>query len=116
MTEQTTYVRFDPPRRLTEYAGQAGMEVGGQRLTPAAYEAIAEAKRSGLPCELVVIGEYVRPDGKGFLSFGTPPEYIEAVTDYRRRRGEDGKPDSRLRLWCANCEMWDGKHTKSCDR
>ena len=107
----TTYVRFTPPRRLAEYVGQAGPEATRERLTNAAYDALAQSKVSNLPCELVVIGEYRREDGAAFLDFGVPTEHIEAVTDWKW----DGTVH-RLRLVCPLCEMKDGKHSKVCDR
>jgi hypothetical protein len=107
----TTYVRFTPPRRLSEYVGQPGPEATGERLTSTAYDAIAQSKVTGQPPELVVIGEYRREDGKSFLDFGVPTEHIEAVTEWRWDGGV-----KRLRLVCPLCELKDGKHAKDCDR
>lgn len=110
-----TYTRFVPAHRLAEYAGQSGPEVGGQRLTPAAYEAMSIAKASGNPPELVVVGEYVRDDGVRFLNFGVPTAYIEATTDYRFHK-DHNSPGGRLMILCRDCGLWNGKHTKTCDR
>lgn len=102
-----THVRFEPTRKLTEYIGQPGEEIGGQRLTPAAYEAISDAKRTGKPSELVVTGEYIRSDGARFLTFGVTREHIEAVSDFRHHLG-------RLHYLCPDCGLWDGRHSKVC--
>lgn len=105
------YYPFTPNRKLAEYVGQAGHEANGQRLTAAAYDSLAASKVSGLPADLVVIGEYRREDGAAFLAFGCPREHIEAVTDYRW--DEDAH---RLRLLCPICGAKDGRHEKSCSR
>lgn len=105
------YVRFDPPRRLAEYNGQVGHEVGGQMLSPMAYDALAQAKTDRTLPAYVVVGEYRYEDGRRYLEFGVTTEHIEANSDFRRH------PDTKnLRLLCPNCETWDGKHKKACDR
>jgi hypothetical protein len=103
----TTYTPFRPTRPLTQYRGQPGNEVGGQLLTPDAYDAISTAATSGLPCSLVVAGEWVRDDGARFLDFAVPTAYIEATTDHRYHEG-------RLRYLCPLCERWNGSHIKGC--
>lgn len=104
-----TYNHFTPHRPLRQYRGQAGAEANGQMLPPYAMDALAESMTSDLPCELVVLGEYVRDDGVRFLNFGVTRGYVEAMTDFLDEGG-------RLRLVCPTCEMKDGKHLKSCDR
>ena len=105
------YVRFTPPRRLVEYQGQPGHEVGGLMLSPAAMDAIAKAKNTRSLPEYVVIGEHRYEDGRRYLELGATTGHIEAVTDYRWDSGTKS-----LRLLCPNCETWDGKHKKVCDR
>lgn len=102
-----TLERF-PPRRVSEYVGQPGHEVGQQLLSPAAYQAIADAKSSGRPCELVVTGMFTYPDGRRYLDLGVDRAYIEATTNHRHSEG-------RLRYLCPYCDRWDDKHTKSCE-
>jgi hypothetical protein len=104
------YERFAPSRPLSQYVGQAGLEQHGLALSPSALSALAESKSSDLPCELVVIGAWVRGDGMRYLDFGVPTDYIEATTDYRY--DHDAK---RLRLICPLCDLKDGRHTKGCD-
>ena len=108
---ELTYERFDPPRPLSQYVGSAGNELGGLALSPMAFEALAAAKTSDLPCELVVIGAWIDPTGRRYLDYGATTAFIEATTDWRYDRGRE-----RLRLVCQVCQMKDGKHTKSCDR
>jgi hypothetical protein len=109
------FVPYPTHRRLSEYTGQPGPEIGGLLLTPWAYEALADSKTSGLPCELVVIGEDRRrnPDGSAgerFLVYAVPTEYIEATTSYRLDR-----ETHLLRLVCQECGLRDGKHRRMCD-
>ena len=105
------YQRFRPPQLLAEYAGKHGSELGGLRLDAAAYAAIADAKVSGDPPALVVIGEYQREDGQSFLDYGAPTGYIETVSNHRWDENVQ-----RLRLVCPDCGMKDGKHSKGCER
>ena len=103
-----TYERFPEPRPLTEYAGHAGPEVGGRALTPSAFEALLEAKKTGRPPALVVIGAYHRDDGATFLDFGVPRYHIETTTNHRLT--------AHGFLWtCPSCGLHSGKHSKSCD-
>lgn len=106
----TAYVRFAPVRQTSEYRGQRGPEVNAQRLTPAAYDDMAEARMSKRPVGLVVIGEWIREDGERFLDFGVPTAHIEAATDYRYH--SDSKT---LRVYCQSCDRWDQKHVKGCE-
>lgn len=105
----TTYTRFVPPRRIAEYVGQKGSEANGQRLSYAAYDALAASKVSGREPEFVVIGEYRRSDGASFLDLGVTRDYIEATTDFRWDAGA-----KKLRYVCPECEMKDGKHATKC--
>lgn len=116
----TIHNRFSPSRRLAEYAGQGGSEPGGQRLSPAAYDALGASKTTGNPPELVVVGEFRREDGAIFLDYGVTTEYIEANSGHRLHRDTTG-PDGvsrqgtwTLRRFCRECEFWDGRHAKSC--
>ena len=106
-----TYERYIPHRPLTQYVGQAGLELGGLALSPDALQVMGDAKTSGIPCELTVIGAWVRDDGMRWLDFAATTDYIEAMTDLRYDREH-----KRLRLVCPDCGMKDGKHTKGCDR
>ena len=106
--------RFHPPRRLAEYRGQPGLEVGDQLLSPAAYQAIADAASSRQPCELVVTGEYRYPDGRRFLDLGVARDYLEATTNWRHRTHEDGTVDHALAWRCPDCGSWGDKHAKTC--
>lgn len=105
-----SYERFAPPRKLEQYVGQAGLEMGGLALSPAAFAALAESKTTGIPCELAVIGRWF-DDKRTFLDFGVTTTYIEATTDYRYDRDAH-----RLRLLCPLCGLKDGRHAKGCDR
>lgn len=107
----TTYHRFTPARRVAEYVGQSGHEANGQKLTYAAYDALAASKVTGIPCDLVVIGEYRREDGSSFLDFGTPRDHIEAASEHRW----DAEA-KRLRIICQLCQEKDGRHAKTCAR
>lgn len=105
------HVRFNPPRRLAEYRGQAGHEASGQMLSYSALDALATAVTTKTEPEYVVVGEFRREDGARFLELGTTTTFIEGSSDYRIH------PESKnLRLLCPNCETWDGKHKKTCDR
>lgn len=107
----TTYTRFSPSRPLSQYVGQAGSEATREKLTSAAYDALAASKMSRTEPELVVIGEYHREDGATFLDFGVPQSHVESTTDFRWDREA-----RRYRLLCPLCGWKDGKHTKGCDR
>jgi hypothetical protein len=75
------YERFNPPRPLAQYVGQAGHELGGLALSPMALAALAESKTSRVPCELAVIGAWMSEDGRRYLDFGATNAYLESVTD-----------------------------------
>lgn len=102
------YHPFAEARPIAQYAGQAGHELGGQALTPAAYQALAQSRSSGIPCELVATGQWVYDDGRRFLELRVTREYIEATSDMRHH-------DGRLRWLCPRCGLFDGRHTKACD-
>lgn len=105
------YIRFNPPHLLSEYRGKDGHEVGGLALSPMALDALAHSVGSKQAPELVVIGRYDYPDGRYYLDFGVPTAHIEAVSDWR------WDPDAKkLRILCPECDQWDGKHKKSCNR
>lgn len=104
------YERIRPYRDLMHYVASPGEEVGGRALTPAAYDALSEARTSHKPCAMVVIGIFEHEDGKRYLDFGTPTAYIEAITDYRWDENAH-----RLRFVCQSCGLRDGKHMKSCE-
>lgn len=104
------YVRFDPPRSLAAYRDSPGSEMGGLALSPMALDALAESVTSRKPPELAVIGEWRYEDGRRFLDYAVPTDYLEATTDYRYDR--DAR---RMRLVCPACGMKDGKHTRGCD-
>ena len=80
------------------------------RLSFAAYDALALSMSTGKPCELVIIGEWIRDDGRRWFDYGVTTAYIDATTDYRYDR--DAR---RLRLVCPECAQKDGKHTRTCD-
>ncbi len=99
------FIRFDPPRRLVEYLAEPAL------LNQNALDAIAYAKNNHSIPEYVVRGEYRYEDGRRVIEYGVSAEFIEANSDYRRH------PETHnLRLFCPNCELWDGKHRKTCDR
>lgn len=102
--------RFDKPRRVAEYRGQAGDEVGGHRLSPAAFDALAASITTGNPPELVAVGEYVREDGRSWLDYAESTAYIEATTEWRW-----DAVNERLRWVCPSCGLKDDKHVKSCE-
>jgi hypothetical protein len=104
------YHPFQEARPLVQFVGQAGADIGGLLLSPAGYQAIAESKTTGLPCELVAVGEDIGPDGERRLRYAATREYIEATTDWRWDAGT-----RRLRLLCPLCGLRDGKHRKSCE-
>jgi hypothetical protein len=104
----TIYNAFRPPRPLRQYRGQLGHEANGRILPTFAEDALAASLSSDLPCELVVIGEYV-VDDRVYLNFAATPGYIENTTDWRDFSG-------RLRLVCPECEEKDGRHLRSCGR
>lgn len=108
------FVRYPEPRRIAEYVGQPGPEIGGLLLSPVAYQVLAESKTSGRTCELVVIGEdrIRNRDGSAgdrYLVYGVPTEYIASVTDYRW-----DATARKLRLICPGCDLRDGRHTRTC--
>lgn len=102
-----TYVRFEQPRRLVEYRGQSGSEVGGLRLSPMALDEIAAAATEHREPGLVVIGETVNPDSR-YLDYGVTRTFIESTTNFRQTRGSGF-------LWtCPDCGLLSGKHSKVC--
>ena len=101
------YLRYPAPRRVEEYQGQTGSEVGGSILPGFVYEAIAAAKTSGNPCQYTVTGEWRREDGVRYLHFGVTRDYIETVTNYRDTA-------SGLRWTCPDCGLVGGKHHRTC--
>jgi len=103
------YHAFTPHRPLAQYRGHTGHESNGLLLTPAAFDALADATNAGRPCEYEVVGEYVRDDGWVFLDLATTRAYIESATSYLHLEG-------RLRLVCPECEGRDGKHGRTCER
>jgi hypothetical protein len=101
-------------RPLTDYlddrgAVLSGHEQGGLILSPMALDALSSAKASGKPCALVATGEEWHDDGRHFLTFGVPLDYIEATTDYR-------SDDGRLVYVCPECADRHGNHRKVCSR
>ena len=110
----STYERFVPPRALAGYRGQPGLEIGDQLLSPAAYQAIADAASSRQPCELVAIGETRTPDGRRYLDLGVSRDYIEATTNWRHPIHADGTTDHALSWRCPDCGLWGDKHAKTC--
>lgn len=108
-TDGMVHTVFKPPRPLRQYRGQSGHELNGRMLSTAAEDALGVSLTSDLPCELVVLGEFVHPDGRRFLQLGATTAFIEATTDHRLI-------DGKLRLVCPMCELRDGRHLKSCDR
>ena len=110
----STVERFHPPRRLVEYRGVPGHEIGDQLLSPAAYQALADATSNRQPCELVVLAETRTPDGRRFLELGLSREYVEATTNWRHRTHDDGTIDHALSWRCPDCGSWGDKHAKTC--
>lgn len=104
-------IRFRPPRRVADYLGIVGYEMGDQMLSPAALEAHGKSLSSGKPCSMVVLGEDRREDGVTFLNYGVPVEYIEAMTNFRA-----DPVTGELRWTCPDCLLKGGKHTKTCNR
>ena len=107
-------VKFERPRPLTEYVDDhgnvlPGFEVGEPRLILpyAAMDAMAKAIATRQPCELVVTGEEFHPDGRHYLMFGVPTDYIEATTDYRHESGG-------LHYVCPDCGQKRGQHMRGC--
>ena len=79
----SAYHRFKPVRKVAEYLGTPGPEPSGTALTYAALDAHAASVSTGVPCEVVVIGEQVREDGVRFLAFRAAKAHIETTTNYR---------------------------------
>ncbi len=104
------YVRFSPPHLLGEYAGMPGYEIGGTALGMRGLDALVVEKATKQR-ELVVIGQYRYDDGRFFLDFGVPTAWIEEHSSYVL---DDGT--RRLRLFCRECEGWDGHHGRACSR
>ena len=108
-----TIIVFGRPKNLTDYieGGKPlpGNEASSLILPPLALDALAAAKMTGQPCEVVVTGEEWTPDRRHYLTFGINRAYIEATTDYRQ---EDGG----LAYVCPECANRHGTHRKMCSR
>lgn len=102
------YFRFDPPHLLAEYADRTGPNLGNA-LPFDGYEALSEAKTSGNPPRLAVIGEWRDPDGTRYLDLGVTLAWLGAATNYRV------DPTGALRWTCPSCAQRSGKHAKACD-
>ncbi len=107
----TEHVLFTPTRSMRQYLGQAGHEASGQMLSFAALDSLAEGQNKGHAPDMVVIGEYREDDGRRYLEFGATSEHIIANSDYRIH-----PVTNKLRLQCPACELWDGRHTRGCER
>ena len=107
---RTVYRPFAPFRRITEYLGQSGQEVGGLALPPGVLESHAGCLVKDLPEEFVVTGIDERSDDKWFLRFAITRAYIEAVSDFR----DVDREHKQLIYICPDCEGRSGKHSKSC--
>jgi hypothetical protein len=101
----TEYHPFRPVRPIHDYRDAPGPHAG-RALDGTAYAALADAKTKGGPVGIVVVGEWVRDDGRRYLDFAVPRDWIEWHTNYR------GDP---LRWTCPRCSRLSGKHSKDCD-
>lgn len=108
----TRTTRYATPRPLSDWTEDghvvAGHEVGGLALPPYGLAALAIARATGQPCELVVIGEEWHDDGRHHLVLGASRAHIEAVTDYR----DDGA--GHLHYVCSECGSRGGRHVRGC--
>ena len=107
---------YRTPRAVKDFTDanggwQPGAETSGFLVTYAAMDAHAAAATSGLPCEILIVGEHKDYKGRRRLIEATNVQWI-LDTHPGLRLDKDGK----LREFCPECEGWSGKHSRSCKR
>ena|ERR1041385_1162089 len=94
-----SYVLFDPPRRVEEYANEVSVSV---------LEEIAAARLAKQPPKYLVKGEWVYADGQRYLDIAVNREWVTAASNHQL-------VDGNLRYVCPGCGKLSGVHAKGCD-
>lgn len=111
-TDGTIHVRWPHPREIVSVLGEDGRPrpmtgtASGFDLSWLALDALAAAKASGRPCEIVLTGYSRRPDGTYWYDEAVSPNYLREVLGWSERNGT-------MVPACPECAGYP-KHARGC--